>query len=99
MAATLNYIAGRRLNAKLAYRWLEIVEKPLADAFMFIPEECRGIENHKIESFSDSTSREYPIALSGRESCKYAQFNFVAKPRHDLATTVMTTLPLVNLLF
>ena len=101
LASTLNYIAGRKLNAKLAYKWLSVVEKPLADAFMYIPEDCRGDEDGttKIKNFDDNTSREYPIALSGRESCKYASFNFVAKPRHDIATTIMTSLPLLNLLF
>lgn len=98
-ASTLNYLAGRSLNAKLAFKWLKTVEKPLAAAFTYMPEDCRGDEEGTIRTFDDYTSREYPIALSGRESCKYAAFNFVAKPRHDIATTILTTLPLINKLF
>ena len=42
---------------------------------------------------------EYPIALSGRESCSYALFNFVTKPRHDIAKTIFTSIPILSSIF
>ena len=98
-ASTLNFLAGRSLNAKLAFKWLETVEKPLIDGFTYCPEDCKGDDGTGIKTFDNFTSREYPIALSGRETCKYASFNFVTKPRHDIATTLLTTMPFINRLF
>ena len=72
----------------------------MIDSFNFIPEDCKGeAADLEIVSFEDSTNSEYPISVAGRESCKYASFNVVTKPRHDIATTIFTQLPFINKLF
>ena len=99
----LNFIVGRSMNSRLAHAWLKAVQKTLIDSFNFIPEDCKeqnvGADNLEIVSFEDSTNSEYPISVAGRESCKYASFNVVTKPRHDIATTIFTQLPFINMLF
>ena len=37
--------------------------------------------------------------MSGRESCNFAHFNFVTKPRHDIAKTIFTSIPIVSSFF
>ena len=79
----------------------------LVSSFAYIPEDCKSLESDasspdsddKIVNFEDHTSSEFPISLSGRDSLKYACFNLVMKPRHDIATTFITSIPLVNSMF
>lgn len=71
----------------------------LIDSFSYVPEECKGDDGKSIVAFEDCTASEFPISLAGRESLKYASFNLVTKPRHDIAKSIFTSVPLVNRLF
>lgn len=97
--SALNFLFGRTMNGRLAFSWLTNVQKILHNSFAMVPEECKSLDDSAIETFEDYSSSEYPISLSGRESCKYASFILQTRPRHDIATTIFTQLPLVNRLF
>ena len=100
LTASINWFFGRYINNRLASQWLKEVNDVLVSSFSYIPEECKAQDGtESIDSFEDQTSNEYPIALSGRESLWYASFNLVTKPRHDIATTVFTSIPFVGKYF
>lgn len=97
--STVNFIFGRIMNGRLAFSWLTNVQKILHSSFAYVPAECKSLDEETIETFQDYSSSEYPISLSGRESCKYASFILQTRPRHDIATTIFTQLPLISRLF
>ena len=95
----VHFLLGRKMNKKLANKWLSQVEHTLHDSFSYVPEECTSGDGKNIVAFEDPTSSEFPINLAGRDSLKYASFNLVTKPRHDIAKSLFTSIPLVNRLF
>ena len=92
----LHFFIGRNYNRRLAYSWLAEVQKVLSNSFSFVPEECKSDDGESIVAFEDCTAREFPISFTGRESVKYASFNLVTKPRHDIAQSFFTSLPIVK---
>jgi len=95
----LNFILGRTMNSRLAFAWLANVQKSMIENFAIVPSECKSNDDSTIETFQDYTSSEYPISLSGRQSCIYASFTLVTKPRHDIAQSIFTQLPVISRLF
>ena len=92
----LNFFIGRKLNQRLAQKWLDNVQKTLVDGYTFIPEDCKSDDGRSIENFLDPTSKEFPLSLSGRETCKFTQLTLITKSRHDIATNIFSYVPIVN---